>query len=129
MRAGSGFFLGMVGVWSFWVVGRGSGLAGMGGIDATVVGHIAAQIGRHGVRHDQDRHPEFSTLGLRHALDGRQTRIARLPLSISDKCCGDMPTLADNISSVRRRWLRWRRRKAGIKVHASSHGTIAHAIV
>jgi hypothetical protein len=29
---------------------------------------------------------------------------------------GDMPTLVDNISSVRRRWLRWRRRKAGIKV-------------
>jgi hypothetical protein len=27
-----------------------------------------------------------------------------------------MPTLADNISSVRRRWLRWRLRKAGIKV-------------
>ena len=43
-------------------------------------------------------------------------RGSRLPLSISDKCCGDMPTLADNISSVRRRWLRWRRRKAGIKV-------------
>jgi NAD(P)-dependent dehydrogenase (short-subunit alcohol dehydrogenase family) len=43
-------------------------------------------------------------------------RGSRLPLSISDKCCGDMPTLADNISSVRRRWLRWRRRKAGIKL-------------
>jgi len=43
-------------------------------------------------------------------------RGSRLPLSISDKCCGDMSTLADNISSVRRRWLRWRRRKAGIKV-------------
>jgi hypothetical protein len=35
-------------------------------------------------------------------------RGSRLPLSISDRCCGDMPTLADNISSVRRRWLRWR---------------------
>ena len=58
------------------MVGRGIGLAGVGGINAAVVGHIAAQIGRHGVRHDQDRHPEFSTLGLRHALDGRQTRIA-----------------------------------------------------
>jgi len=54
------------------VVGRGSALAGVGGIDAAVVGRIAAQIGRHGVRHDQHRHP----YRLRHALDGRQTRIA-----------------------------------------------------
>jgi len=44
-------------------------------------------------------------------------RGSRFLLSISDKCCGDMVTLADNISSVRRRWLRWRRKKAGIKVH------------
>ena len=40
-------------------------------------------------------------------------RGSRLPLSISDKCCGRIgnygPTLADNISSVRRCWLRWRR--------------------
>ena len=72
MGAGSGFFLGMVGIWSFRVVGRGSGLAGVGGMDAAVVGHIAAQIGCHGVRHDQHRLPHR----LRHALDGRQTRIA-----------------------------------------------------
>ncbi len=32
----------MVGCLSFRVVGRGSGLAGVGGIDAAVVGHIAA---------------------------------------------------------------------------------------
>ena len=47
-------------------------------------------------------------------------RGTRLPLSISDKCCGRIgyygPTLADNIASVRRRLLRWRRIKAGIKV-------------
>jgi hypothetical protein len=48
----------------------------VGGVEAAVVGHIAAQIGRHGVRHDQHRHPEFSTLGLRKERDGRQTRIA-----------------------------------------------------
>ncbi len=53
------------------MVGRGSGLAGVGGIDAAVVGHIAAQIRRHGVRHDQHRHSHR----LRHTLDGRQTWI------------------------------------------------------
>lgn len=61
----------MVGFGGFGVVGRGTGLAGVGGIDAAVVGHIAAQIRRHGVRHDQHRHPHR----LRHALDGRQTWI------------------------------------------------------
>ena len=61
MGAGSGFFLGMVGFGGFGVVGCGSGLAGVGGIDPAVVGHIAPQIGCHGFRHDQHRHPIIST--------------------------------------------------------------------
>jgi hypothetical protein len=44
----------------------GSGLACEGGVNAAVVGHIAAQVRRHGIRHDQHRHPHR----LRHALDG-----------------------------------------------------------
>jgi hypothetical protein len=49
-----------------------SDLAGIGCLDAGVVGQITALMRRLGLRHDQYRHPHR----LRHALDGRQTRIA-----------------------------------------------------
>lgn len=93
------------------MAGRGSGLAGAGGIDAAVVGHIAAQIRRH---ESGTINTVISIASAMRSMDDK--RVSRLPLSICDKCYGDMPTLADNISSVRRRLLRWRRRKAGIKV-------------
>jgi hypothetical protein len=69
--AGSGLFLGTVGFSRFRVVGRGSGLADLFGVDAAVVGYVAAQIGCYGVLHDQHLHPSR-----RHALDGQQTWIA-----------------------------------------------------
>ncbi len=77
-----------------WVLGRrwpcplgwwGAGLAGdrlhaerLCRVGAAVVGNVPAQLGRHGLRHDQDSHPH----PLGHALDRRQTRIALAALNL-----------------------------------------------
>jgi len=71
---------------------RGAGLAGewlrvegLGGVAAAASstdGDVPAQVRRHGLRHDQDGHPAFATLGLGQALSGRQTRIAIAALNL-----------------------------------------------
>jgi DNA-binding Lrp family transcriptional regulator len=42
-------------------------------------------------------------------------RGSRLLLSISDRCCTDMPAMPETFSRVRRRWLRLRRMAEGMK--------------
>ena len=80
---GFGGFRGSRGLicWGAGLAGKSLRVEGLGGVGAAALAYSGdgpAQLGRHGLRHDQDSHPHR----LGHALDGRQTRIALAALNL-----------------------------------------------